>query len=186
MGSALLPLAITGGAACGKSTVGRIARRLGASVEDSDVLARRAFDLEEVQSSLARLLQTEGPVDRGFLRSRMVEEPVLRREVNTLFHRRVWRMIEDSGAPIVEVPLLFEACLWPRFAAVLVVDCPQHVQLDRLKSRLGSEDAAKKLMWVQATRAARLALADYVLDGTSPEGDLELRVGAILARHGLG
>lgn len=185
MGLPILPLAITGGAACGKSTVGRIARSLGAKVEDSDALARRAFDSGEVQAALRQLLQSEGPVDRAILRSRLTEDPSLRRAVNALFHGKVWRMIEESGAGVVEVPLLLEACLWPRFGAVVVVDCPPEVQLDRLKSRLGTEEAAKRLIAVQAARQARLALADYVLDGASPEADLEVHLDSILSRHGL-
>jgi len=73
----------------------------------------------------------------------------------------------DHGAPIIvfDVPLLVESSHWrQRVDRVLVVDCLESTQVQRVVARSGLEPAAvERIMAAQASRAQRLQAADWVI-----------------------
>jgi dephospho-CoA kinase len=143
---------LTGGVASGKSTVAAILAELGAVVIDADQLAR------EVVAARRRLEAIIHPLVHA--RSRELEEAA------------------PEGALVVhDIPLLAESGRAETFDAVVVVDAPRDVQVERMTSQRGwtVEDAEARIA-AQATREQRLAIATHVIENTGTLEDLRDRV----------
>lgn len=194
-----LRVALTGGIASGKSTVAREFAKLGAAVIDADQVAREltkagaplvdeivqrfgAVTLERLQ---VPLLRPDGTLDRSALRQLVFQDAELRRQLEALLHPRIRARMERLGAEadgpyqIYVVPLLVETGGARRFDHVLVVDCPQALQLERLRARDGMDgEPARAMLAAQASRAARLAIANEVIRN---DGALEALAPQIMA-----
>ncbi len=82
------------------------------------------------------------------------------------------------------MPLLVESGAADRYARVLVVDCPESLQLQRLRQRAGlSEAEARAMLAAQTSRADRLAVADDVILNDGPPEALQPQVAALHARY---
>lgn len=167
---AMRRIAVTGGIAEGKSTVVGYIADAGIATLSSDSIAREVFALEEVQTRLSALLAVQAPVDPAAVREAISATPELRRQVNRVMHPEIIRRIESAGAPVVEVPLLLEACLQGMFDRIWVVTCGPDEQLRRLARRLGDQDAARRLIGTQLPTAAKLPFADRIIRTDRPSG----------------
>jgi dephospho-CoA kinase len=169
-------VALTGGIASGKSAVSRLFAALGVPVIDSDELARAVLApgsplLGAVFARFgADLERPDGSLDRAQLRERAFADPAARRELEQLLHpaiaARAAQLEQTASGPyrLHVVPLLVEAGLADRYDRVLVVDCPQSMQLSRLLARDGiSQQLAHAMLEAQAPRTARLAAADDLI-----------------------
>jgi len=173
---------LTGGIACGKSTVANLFAALGITIVDTDLLAREVVApgsalLPQITAHFgAGVLQTDGSLDRGRLRELVFANPAERQWLERLTHPAI-RELTDARCEqatgkyvIVAIPLLVETGGADRFDRVLVVDCAPEIQLARLQARDGSTRAqAAKLLAAQVTREQRLAVADDVITN---DGDL--------------
>jgi len=192
-------VALTGGIASGKSEVERRFRALGVQVADADLAAREVVapgtpGLDEVVEAFgAGALGPDGAMDRAAMRRRVFSDPAARRRLEAIIHPRVRSALREAcaSAPgpyaIAAIPLFAEAGR-EAYAAwvdrVLVVDVPVDVQLARLLRRDGIDEAlAWKMIRAQASREARLALADDVIDNSGPLEALEASVGGLHARY---
>jgi dephospho-CoA kinase len=169
-------VALTGGIASGKSTVAALFAGLGVPVIDLDQIAREvvAPGSELLAKVLARfgpaVRSADGTLDRAALRELVFRDPVARRELEALLHPAIRaRAAERSaraGGPyqIIVIPLLAESGSAAEYDRVLVVDCPEELQRQRLaqRDRAGSTLVAAALA-AQATRAERLKLATDVI-----------------------
>jgi len=183
-------IGLTGGIAAGKSTVSRRWAEHGAVVVDADQLARRAVEpgspgLARVVERFGRgVLAPDGSLDRPALGSIVFADPAARKDLEGITHPEVWRLAQqafdaaeaaDPDAVVVyDVPLLAEArgSRPIRFDAVVVVDAPAAVRVERLVEHRGMpRDEAERRVAAQASDADRLALADHVVDATGTEGD---------------
>ena len=178
-----LRIGLTGGIASGKSTVARLFAELGVPVIDLDQVAREV--VEPGAPGLAALiaafgtevLDAEGRLDRGALRSRVFQDPVARKRLEEMLHPRILaaaiRHAEDAGGPyqVIVAPLLVEFGLTGWVDRVLVVDCPAEAQLGRLLARDGGDESlARAILASQASREQRVAAAhDVILNDTPPE-----------------
>ena len=174
-----LRVGLTGGIASGKSTVADLFARLGVPVIDLDLIARQVVEpgssgLQAVVAAFGDdLLGPEGGLDRGKLRGRVFDDPTARKRLESILHPRILaetvRQCESAGGPyqVVVVPLLVESGLTGWVDRILVVDCPTETQVTRLAAR---DDATPKqaqaILAAQASREARLAVADDVIDNT--------------------
>jgi dephospho-CoA kinase len=178
-------IGLTGGIAAGKSTVsGRWAEH-GAVVVDADRLARDAVapgspGLEQVAERFGpSVIAADGALDRAALGTIVFADPAARKELEAITHPEVWRLAQaafdaaeqaDPDAMVVyDVPLLAEArgSRPLRFDAVVVVDAPAAVRIERLVQHRGmSREEAERRVGAQASDADRLALADHVVDAT--------------------
>jgi dephospho-CoA kinase len=156
-------LAVTGGAAEGKSTVLSYLREAGLSCASADEMARQAFATEEVQGHLAEWLGLPKPIAPEAAREAAFGSDDFRRRLNALMHPRILEMMSDSDADAIEVPLLVEACLHPLFERVWVVTCGPREQLRRLAARLGGEAEARRLLAAQLATRAKCAFADRIV-----------------------
>jgi dephospho-CoA kinase len=185
---------LTGGVASGKSTVAAMLRDLGVVVVDADALAREVVapgtpGLASVVAEFGpEVLGADGALDRAALGRLVFGDPARRAALEAIVHPLVRaRAAElESAAPdgalvVHDIPLLVETGQADRFDAVLVVDVPTEVQVDRaVRDRGWPEEEARSRIAAQASRDDRLAAATYVLDNTGTREDLRQRVAEVL------
>jgi dephospho-CoA kinase len=133
---------------------------LGVPVIDTDLIAREvaAPARKPCRKSphLARSVAAGCSLDRPRLRKIVLSEPARRKQLEAITHPRIRVAMEaqcrQAGGPyqVVVVPLLIESGLQQRVDRVLVVDCPEELQLERLMMRDGeSATHAKKVLAAQ-------------------------------------
>jgi dephospho-CoA kinase len=192
----MLRIGLTGGIASGKSTVAGLFAARGATVLDTDVIAREVVEPgRPALGALARalgssILDGEGRLDRAELRRRLFDDTALRRDVEAILHPAIIAELERQAlaAPgpyqLFVIPLLVENRFMSIVDRVLVVDCPEEEQLRRLMARDGeSRDSAERMLAAQATREQRLAAADDVIDNGGEAADLPGQVAALDATY---
>ena len=184
-----LRVGLTGGIACGKSTVANLFAALGAGIVDTDLLAREVVApgsplLPQIAAHFgAAVLQKDGSLDRARLRDLVFANPAERQWLEALTHPAI-RELTDSRCDsatgryvIVAIPLLVETRGASRFDRVLVVDCDPEIQLARLQARDGAtREQASRMLAAQATRAQRLAVADDVIQNNGDIASLRDQV----------
>jgi dephospho-CoA kinase len=186
---------LTGGVASGKSTVSALLAELGAVVIDADLLAREVVapgteGLAEVVASFGdAVLTPEGALDRPAVGTIVFADEGRRRVLEGIIHPRVRaRAVElEAAAPpgavvVHDIPLLAETGQAAAFDAVVVVDVPVEVQLDRMVRLRGMTRAdAEARVAAQAAREERLAVATHVLDNSGTLDELRARVEEVYA-----
>jgi dephospho-CoA kinase len=194
-------VAVTGGVASGKSEVTRRFERLGIAVADADIAARSAVavgtpGLAEVVAAFGQVvLGPDGGLDRAAMRERVFADPAARRMLEQIVHPRVRALLQTqcgyASGPyaVVAIPLLTEGggrASYPWIDRIVVVDAPLEAQRARVMQRDGSSVAlADHMIAAQATRAARLAIADDVIVNTGMLEALDQHVVALDRRYRL-
>lgn len=176
-------IALTGGIGSGKSTVAAMLVQHGAMLVDTDAIAReltsaggRAIDSLRAEFGDA-MLDADGALDRARMRSLAFADPNARRRLEAILHPMIlaYALEAEASAPTgvvaFDVPLLAEASHWrARVQRVLVVDCDEATQIERVAQRPGwDRETATRVIGQQALRAARRRCADAVIfnDGLS-------------------
>ena len=182
-------VALTGGIASGKTAVANLFATHGVPVIDTDVIAREV--VEPGQPALAAVvdafgtavLAADGRLDRPRLRERIFGDAEARRRLEAILHPAIRAEMERqsraAGGPyqVLVIPLLVEGGRRDHIDRVLVVDVPEATQIERLVRRDGvSRDQAEAALRAQASRDARLAFADDVIENTGDLAALETRV----------
>lgn len=170
-------VALTGGIGSGKSTVADAFSCLGINVIDADILARQVVEpgtpaLATIAERFGQhILTEEGALNRRALRERIFAQPEDKAWLNALLHpliqQETQRQLRQTTSPYVlwVVPLLVENKLYERADRVLVVDVSRETQLLRTMQRDNvSREHAEHILAAQATREARLAVADDVIN----------------------
>lgn len=189
---------VTGGVASGKSEVTRRFEALGIVVADADLAARAAVapdseGLAEVAAAFGpQVLDAEGGLDRAAMRRLVFNDEAARKRLEAIVHPRVRAMLQAQCAQapgayaIAAIPLLAEGGreAYPWLDRVLVVDVPAAVQQARVmqRDRIDAELAARMIA-AQATREARLAIADDVVVNDGPLEALQAQVEALDRRY---
>jgi dephospho-CoA kinase len=186
---------LTGGIASGKSTVSSMLRELGAVVIDADALAREVVErgtpgLAAVVAEFGDgLLTDEGELDRPAMGALVFADEAARRRLEAIVHPLVFERIvaleadAPPGAIVVhDIPLLAESGRADTFDAVIVVEAPADVQVERMVRERGwTESEALARIAAQATPQDRRALATYLVENTGTLADLRRRVEEIYA-----
>jgi dephospho-CoA kinase len=177
-------IGLTGGIASGKSLVANCFADLGVPIVDTDLIARQVVEpgspaLQEIRVLFGKeVITQEGTLDRGAMRRIVFSDPAKRERLEAILHPRIRheaeRQMSTIIAPylIVVVPLLAESPMRALMDRILVVDCSETTQIERLMARdAESEEHARRIMATQASRKDRLAIADDVItnDGTIEE-----------------
>ena len=175
---------LTGGIGSGKSTVADRLAALGASVVDTDEVARHLTGpagaaMEDLRREFgARYVTREGALDRDAMRTLAFEDPQARSRLEAILHPAIRAesdaRIAGAAGPyvVVVVPLLFESRGYlDRVVRTLVVDCPEESQVSRTMARSGlAESQVRAIMAAQWPRWRRLQAADDVIwNGGAPE-----------------
>lgn len=173
-----LVVALTGGIASGKSAAARLFADRGIAVVDTDALAHQltapggAAIPDLVAAFGPGILDRHGALDRAAMRARAFADPAQRRRLEQILHGPIRRLSEQALAlaaspyALLAIPLFVEAgAQRPAVDRVLVVDCPEALQRQRALTRPGLTPAQlDAILAAQASRAARLAVADEVID----------------------
>lgn len=179
----MLKIGLTGGIASGKTETARRFAALGVPVLDADEIARAVVApgceaLAAVVAAFGRgVLRPDGTLDRRALRARVFADPGDRKRLEAIVHPRVRAVLETRLAQVkapyavIVAPLLVESGLAGEMDRVLVVDCPESLQISRLVARDGESPAtAHAMLAAQATRDQRLAAAaDVIVNDGGPE-----------------
>ena len=187
---------LTGGIGSGKSAVSDQFAALGATVVDTDVIARELTDrggaaVAEVERIFGKEFIAGGAMDRKRMRDHVFADPAAKRALEGLLHPMIRaesarRSVAASGPYVIHVvPLLIESPDYRRRVdRVLVVDCPEDTQVERVRARSGlSVDEVRAIMRSQASRAERLAAADDVIDNSGPRDALRKQVAALHQKY---
>ncbi len=183
-------VALTGGIASGKTTVANLLAEHGALLIDSDQLAREVVEpgtpgLAQVVTRFGEQVLTQaGSLDRQALGEIVFADAAARADLNAIVHplvrRRRAELIAQAAADQIVVsviPLLVETGLVDQFDAVVVVDVPSQTQVARLVRRNDiSPEQAQARLDAQASRAERLAAADWVVTNSGSRAELEAQV----------
>jgi dephospho-CoA kinase len=181
--------------ASGKSTVAATLRELGAWVVDADVLAREVVapgtpGLASVVAAFGpEVLTQDGALDRARLGAVVFADPERRSALEGIIHPLVRARaaeIEAEAPPgtlvVHDIPLLVETGQAKDFDAVIVVDAPEDLQVERaVRERGWTAEEARARIAAQATRAERRAAATHLIDNSGTTEDLRQRVAEVFA-----
>ena len=178
-------IGLTGGIGSGKSTVARTFVDCGAALVDTDAIARAltlpgGAALPALAAAFgADIIGRDGAMDRDRMRALAFADPDAKRRLEAVLHPMIGAEAQRQATAagerciVFDVPLLTESSHWrDRVERVLVVDCREDTQVQRVMQRSGwAEDAVRRVMRQQAPRARRRAIADAVIhnDGIGAE-----------------
>jgi dephospho-CoA kinase len=182
----VLHVGLTGGLACGKSTVAKMFAELGAQVIDADQIVHNLYRRGEpvyhelVEKFGPGILAEDGEIDRGRLATLAFDDGRVQ-ELNRIVHpavaarQREW-MIEaakrhPNGVAMVEAALILEAGGKSRYDKIVVVICKPEQKVLRyaVRSNCGeaiAREEVERRTKVQMTDIQKAALADYVVDNS--------------------
>jgi len=195
---------LTGGIGSGKTTVANLFAERGASIVDTDVIAHSlsapgGLAIPAIRAQFGEdYINPDGSMNRARMRQRVFADPLARKILEGILHplirQEADRAMKESAGDygIYVVPLLVGSSDWKqRVTRVLVVDCPEEIQVSRVMERNRmTEEQVRAIMATQASRQDRLNAADDVIvndDGLAkviPEVDRLHRFYKELARRG--
>ncbi|MCP4285041.1 MAG: dephospho-CoA kinase [Gammaproteobacteria bacterium] len=184
---------LTGGIGCGKSAVTDLFEQLGVPVIDADKVAREV--VEPNQPALAMierrfgsdLVASDGNLDRARLREIVFDNQQARQDLESILHPRIRQTMRlrlealDSPYAILSIPLLLETGQTSTVDRILVVDCTQQVQIERVCKRdRTTTKNVQAILKAQSSRAEKLEIADDVIDNS---GQLETLAPQVESLH---
>ncbi|GAC1534493.1 MAG: dephospho-CoA kinase [Marmoricola sp.] len=189
----MVRVGLTGGIAMGKSAVSDLLRSRGAVIIDADAIAREVVEpgtpgFDQVVAEFGEeIIDATGAIDRPRLGAIVFADDAARRRLEAIVHPLVFlRIVEqEEQAPedalvVHDVPLLAESGRADTFDAVIVVDAPEELQIERMmRDRGWTESDARARIAAQTTREDRRAIATHVIDNTGTREDLAHRVSEV-------
>jgi dephospho-CoA kinase len=191
----MILIGLTGNIASGKSEVAAMLAERGATVIDADVLAREAVrpETQALKDIVKRwgkdILNKDGSLDRAALRQIVFADQSELDALNRIVHPGVTRLRDreiararERGDQIVicVIPLLFERNLSEEFDAIVLVDSPRPLRLERMVATRGLEETdAMNMIAAQMPAELKRARADYVIENNGSLKDLERDVDAL-------
>ncbi len=171
-----LYIGLSGGIASGKTIVSDEFSSLGADIIDTDIIARELIfpgseTLKEIVSVFGEnVLQDDGNLNRKLMRQIIFSEKDKKITLEKIMHPKIQNEVKlkiqsASGQyQIIVVPLLLQSPILDFVDRVLIIDCNEKIQINRLMNRDNiSEELAKKMIKNQSKREERLAIADDVI-----------------------
>jgi dephospho-CoA kinase len=191
----MIRIGLTGNIASGKSEIAKMLADRGATVIDADLLAREAVEPETqaLRDIIKRwgkdVLNEDGSLDRAALRRIVFADQSELDALNRIVHPGVTRLRDreiaqarERGDPIVicVIPLLFERNIVDEFDAIVLVDSPRPLRLERLVATRGMEATdAMNMIASQMPAELKRARADYVIENNGSLQELERDVNAL-------
>lgn len=188
---------LTGGIGSGKSAAAKLFEELGATVIDTDAIAHAltapgGAAIAPIRAAFgADFISAEGALERARMRELVFADAAKKRQLEAILHplirERSGELVRAAGSPyvILMVPLLVESGDYRgRCQRILVVDCPEELQIERVVARSGISAAqVRAIMDTQVSRAARRAAADDVIDNSRDLAHLRREVEALHRRY---
>jgi dephospho-CoA kinase len=185
-----LVVGLTGGIGSGKSAAAEEFARLGATVVDTDAIAHELTGADgaaipEVKRLFGRaFVDASGAMDRKRMRDLVFSDAEEKTRLESLLHPMIRaeserRIASAAGAyAVLVVPLLIESPGYrARLGRILVVDCPEALQIARVRQRSGLPEAeVRRIIASQIQRERRLAAADDVINNSGTIAALQQQV----------
>jgi len=172
-------IGLMGGPGSGKSTVASLFAELGCAVIDADRLAHAALQTDDVTDQIRQrwgegIFDSVGQVDRGKLGKIVFEDEAALKQLESIVHplvhagrhrEREQHQADSSVVAIVEdCPLLIESGLDKDCDALVFIDCPDPIRLERVANSRGWDDLElKKRDQRQLPLDTKRQSADYVI-----------------------
>ena len=185
----MLVIGLTGGIGSGKSTVTQLFEKRNIPVIDTDIIARELVKqgqpaLKEIIKAFGDLvIQDDGELDRQALAKIIFKNEHARKKLENILHPRIQKamieQINNMSAPyvIAVIPLLIETQQTNHVDHILVVDCPEEIQIKRIKQRDNrDEQQIKEIMDSQVSRQKRLTAADDVIENQADISELDAKI----------
>ncbi len=191
----VIEFGLTGGIGSGKSTVAQLLVAKGAVLIDADAIVREVQSPgSPVLDRMAEEFGTEilgpgGTLDRARVAAIVFADPDKLAALNGIVHpavtdemtRRREALAHSDATVLLDIPLLVESG-YRNLAGIIVVDVDPEVAVQRLVAHRGFAEAdARSRIGRQASRAERLAEADFVIHNGGDLGELATRVEACWA-----
>lgn len=188
---------LTGGIGSGKSAAADAFAAQGAAIVDTDAIAHELTGpggeaMPEIRDAFGPdVVTTDGRLDRARMRDLAFRDGTARRRLEAILHPRIRQVSEtrvaESRAPyvVLVVPLLIESGDYrARVHRVAVVDVPAEIQIERTMARSALDrEQVLRILAAQASREARLAAADDIIDNAGDRPALAARVAALHADY---
>jgi len=188
---------LTGGIGSGKSAAAQVFAALGVTVIDTDAIAHAltapgGAAIAPIRAAFGEeFISPEGALSRPHMRDLVFADAAKKRQLESILHPLIRAqsidLVQAARSPyvILMVPLLIESGDYRRRCQrILVVDCPEELQLARVSARSGlAAGQVGAIMANQATRGARLAAADDVIDNSRDLAQLQRQVETLHARY---
>ncbi|MCK9554304.1 dephospho-CoA kinase [bacterium] len=183
-----MKIAITGGICTGKTFIGGILKDMGFNIIDADIISGKAAERRSKQITgcfKGRCLSGNGSIDRKKLariifnseKDRKALEKILHPEIISVMKSRMDKYRKEGKKFVVVAPLVYEAGLENMFDKIILLSCPEKLQIDRVVKRDKiSRDDALKIIKVQLSGAEKRAKADYIIDTSKNKGETEKQV----------
>jgi dephospho-CoA kinase len=194
-------IGLTGGIACGKTTVARIFQKLGAYVIDADSAGHQILKSDPnvkkqiVETFGQRVLNDKDEVDRSKLGPIVFNNPELLQSLNRIIHPRIINTINaevkeklslpEYKAILVDVVLLIECNMMDMMDYVVLVHAEDDIQMQRLLQRGLSKEDAQKRIKSQMSFKEKQKFADFIIYNSSSLSDTEKQVEKIWGVIGL-
>jgi dephospho-CoA kinase len=185
----MLKVGLTGGIGCGKSTVCTLFNEFGTTIIDTDEIAREVVEPNTpgiaalINHFSQAILQQDGQLDRKALRQIVFSDPdklqLLESILHPLIRTRLREILDTLHTPyvIIAIPLLVEKGWQTEVDRVLVIDCTEEKQLERVQKRDGSDrQLTSNIIQSQVSRQRRLAAADDIIHNDKDIADLREQV----------
>jgi len=188
---------LTGGIGSGKSTVADLFVDRGAALVDTDAIAHQLTAVGGgampalIREFGAEVATATGALDRPAMRQRAFADPSARARLEAILHPLIRQVsaerCQSAATPyvILAVPLLVESGTYrERCDRILVVDCPESLQVERVVARNGMSAAeVRAIMAAQVSRQQRLAAADDVVGNDGDRARLADQVDALHLKY---
>ncbi|HEY6239437.1 MAG TPA: dephospho-CoA kinase [Burkholderiales bacterium] len=188
---------LTGGIGSGKSEVAGFFARLGVAVIDTDEIAHEltrpgGAAIDPIRAAFGpRFIGADGSLERAGMRKLVFGDAQVKKKLEAILHplirKESTRRCDDAASAyaLLVVPLLVEGGAdRSRYARVLVVDCTEDQQVERVMRRSGlPEKEVRDIIAAQATREQRLSEADDVIDNSGPPEALERQVSGLHEKY---
>ena len=171
-----LRIGLTGGIGSGKTTVSDMFEELGVPVIDADIISRQITQKDGAAYGPIvglfgkTIISDSGELKRDKLRELVFNNANLRKRLEAIIHplvrAEIANQIRITSYPycLISVPLLLETAKREDFDLILIIDCPEDLQLMRASHRDGvTIEEIKKIIASQTDRKTRLDNADDVI-----------------------
>jgi len=191
-------IGLAGGIGSGKSFVASLFAELGCAVIDADAQVRSAYEDPSVKRTLREwwgeaILQPDGSVNRRAVAQRIFSDPDDRRRLEGLLHPRVadqrrqqMKDLEQNTGVVAfvwDTPLLFEAGLKAECDAVVFVDAPAELRLERVaRARGWDQEELRRRENLQWPLDRKREISDYVIRNAADAGDARCQIRDVLSR----
>jgi len=180
----MLKIGLTGGIGSGKSTAANHFESLGVPIIDTDKIAHQLTQpgqpaLQEIAVHFSSCIDNQGHLLRAKLRKKVfsnhTQKELLENIIHPLIHHEIFTSIQQLTCDYVLlcIPLLIEKNLFNWVDRTLVIDCPEALQISRVKRRNGlPTDQIKDIIDCQASRKSRLTVANDIITNNGSTQEL--------------